>query len=414
MAIDTPARIAILGAGPIGLEAALYARFLGYDVDIYERGQVAENVLRWGHVRLFSPFCLNRSRLGVSALAAQDAGWQPPADNAILSGRELAKCYWIPLSRSDLLADHIHSNTKVLAVGREGMLKDERIGDAARGDRPFCVLARDASGREAVRTADVVIDATGTYGNPNCLGGSGIPAIGEGDADRFIEYGLPDILGADRAQYAGRSVLVVGAGYSAATSVVALSGLAEEEAGTKVTWVSRCPRPVDGSGPILRIANDRLAERDRLAQTANRLAQGSEITYWSNTTVRAITTDHGACQVTLRGQQTGEIQVDRVIANIGYRPDDEIYRELQVHICYASEAPMKLAASLMEDRSADCLDQTTGGPSELLNPEPNFYILGSKSYGRNSRFLISVGLQQIRDLFTIIGGRGDLDLYASL
>ncbi|HVW37886.1 MAG TPA: FAD-dependent oxidoreductase, partial [Pirellulales bacterium] len=48
MAVDTPARIAILGAGPIGLEAALYARYLGYDVDIYERGRAAENLLRWG------------------------------------------------------------------------------------------------------------------------------------------------------------------------------------------------------------------------------------------------------------------------------------------------------------------------------------------------------------------------------
>ncbi|MEC9117285.1 MAG: FAD-dependent oxidoreductase, partial [Planctomycetota bacterium] len=34
MAIDTPATIAILGAGPIGLEAALYARFLGYEVTV--------------------------------------------------------------------------------------------------------------------------------------------------------------------------------------------------------------------------------------------------------------------------------------------------------------------------------------------------------------------------------------------
>ena len=45
MAIDTPARIAVLGAGPIGLEAALYARFLGYDVDVYERGKVADRNL---------------------------------------------------------------------------------------------------------------------------------------------------------------------------------------------------------------------------------------------------------------------------------------------------------------------------------------------------------------------------------
>ena len=38
MAVDTPAKIAILGAGPIGLEAALYDRYLGYEVDVFERG----------------------------------------------------------------------------------------------------------------------------------------------------------------------------------------------------------------------------------------------------------------------------------------------------------------------------------------------------------------------------------------
>jgi hypothetical protein len=60
------------------------------------------------------------------------------------------------------------------------------------------------------------------------------------------------------------------------------------------------------------------------------------------------------------------------------------------------------------------LDPATTGPQALLNPEPDFYILGAKSYGRNSRFLIATGLKQIRDLFTIIGDREDLDLYTSM
>ena len=105
MAIDTPARIAVLGAGPIGLEAALYARFLGYDVDVYERGHTCENVLSWGHARLFSPLRLNRSRLGLAAIGAQRPSWTPPDDEAVLSGRELVEGYYLPLSQTDLLAD---------------------------------------------------------------------------------------------------------------------------------------------------------------------------------------------------------------------------------------------------------------------------------------------------------------------
>ena len=93
MAVDTPARIAVLGAGPIGLEAALYARFLGYDVNIYERGNVADNILRWGHVRMFSPFGMNRSTLGLAALRAQDESYQPPGDEEFLTGLEYLDRY---------------------------------------------------------------------------------------------------------------------------------------------------------------------------------------------------------------------------------------------------------------------------------------------------------------------------------
>ena len=46
-------RIAVLGAGPVGLEAALYARKLGYPVTVYERGRLAEHVQRWGAVSRF-------------------------------------------------------------------------------------------------------------------------------------------------------------------------------------------------------------------------------------------------------------------------------------------------------------------------------------------------------------------------
>ena len=49
----------------------------------------------------------------------------------------------------------------------------------------------------------------------------------------------------------------------------------------------------------------------------------------------------------------------------------------------------------------------------LLNPEPDFYVLGAKSYGRRGDFLLSHGHEQIVALFTVIGDREGLDLYAS-
>ena len=118
MAIDTPAKIAILGAGPIGLEAALYARFLGYDVVLYEAGEVAASVRRWGHVRMFTPFGINRSPLGLAAIQAQDENYRPPADDEFLTGHEWVDRYLMPLSQTDLLADHLRLGTTVVRIGK--------------------------------------------------------------------------------------------------------------------------------------------------------------------------------------------------------------------------------------------------------------------------------------------------------
>ncbi|HEV7223618.1 MAG TPA: hypothetical protein VGN42_13005, partial [Pirellulales bacterium] len=259
MAVDTPARIAVLGAGPIGLEAALYARYLGYDVDIYERGRAAEHLLRWGHVRLFTPWRMNVTPLGLAALSAQDESWRAPADDAILTGRELAEAYFIPLAHSDLLIDGLQLGAEVLAVGREGLLKQDQVEDEIRIDAPFRILLRDASGQERLAAADVVIDTTGTYGNHNWAGASGIPAAGERAAAEQIKYGLPDVHGADREEYAGRRVLLVGAGYSAATNAVALAELARSAPGTQTTWLTRPSAPPRSPhGPIAIIPDDRL------------------------------------------------------------------------------------------------------------------------------------------------------------
>ncbi|MEX2176960.1 MAG: hypothetical protein WD872_21540 [Pirellulaceae bacterium] len=427
MAIDTPAKIAILGAGPIGLEAALYARFLGYDVAIFERGEVADSVRRWGHVRMFSPFSMNRSPLGLAAIGAQNEAYRPPSDDALLTGYEWLDQYLLPLSQTDLLADHLRTRTEVVAVGKEELLKQDLPGHEDRGDWSFRILTRDREGREAIETADAVIDACGLFGQANWLGHGGMPAAGEQSLREQIEYRLPEIAGPDRSRYAGRHTLLIGAGASAATNLVALGQLAQASPGTRATWITRREGPAGTAGPIAVIAGDRLPQRAQLAGEANRLAgdPSSGIAYWPATVVERIGRENaaGSFHVELSGRHAGVYAFDEILANVGFRPDHRLYEELQIHECYATQGPMKLAAALAgqtaagqvsaSQTSADCLDQTGHGPATLLNPEPNFYILGTKSYGRKSNFLFSVGLQQIRDVFTIIGDRASLDLYAT-
>ena len=99
-----------------------------------------------------------------------------------------------------------------------------------------------------------------------------------------------------------------------------------------------------------------------------------------------------------------EVEVDRILALTGSVGDHMLYRQLQVHECYATSGPMKLAAALLGEAggSADCLTQTSHGAETLVNPEPGFFLLGSKSYGRNSTFLMRVGWQQVEEVFGLM------------
>jgi hypothetical protein len=365
---------------------------------------------------MFTPFGMNRSTLGLAAIKAQDEQFEPPADDALLTGHEWAEGYLIPLAQTDLLADHLRLQTTVLAVGKEELLRTDLPGHEDRGDWSFRVLSRDHLGVERVDLFDGILDCTGTFAQPNWLGHGGIPAIGESQLRSRIEYRLPDILGRDRLRYAGKHILLVGAGSSAATNVVALAELAQSEAGTKISWITRREGPAAAGGPVAVIENDRLQQRSSLARQANQLAAGGgPVTYWPRTVVERVTEKTSPAgsrifEVELSGEHAGIIQVDEIIANVGFRPDASLYEELQLAEDSVWQGPAKLDACLNQ-QEADCLDQHASGVQSLINPEPNSYILGGKSYGRRSNFLFQVGLAQIREVFTLIGDRPTLDLY---
>jgi thioredoxin reductase len=412
MAKNEAPRIAVLGAGPIGLEAALYARTLNLPVAVYERGRVGEHLHRWGHVRLFSPFGMNVTSLGRAAIQAARPDHAFPADGDCTTGKEHLAAYLEPLANHAPLRECLHLDSQVLHVGRRGLLKGDSLGDARRGQQPFRLLIRDGKNRERLEEADVVLDCTGTYSQHRWLGDGGIPAVGELAAEPHLAYNLEDVLGQRRSVYAGKNVLVVGAGYSAATTVCNLAALAEEAPDTWVIWLARGA----STQPIKRIANDPLRERDRLAVRANTLATRTDgnVEFHNQTMIEAIEfagPDKGFRVSARCAGKPRTWEVDRVVANVGSTPDTQLYRELQIHECYASLGPMALAAALLKQGNVDCLQVKPQGRDTLRNPEPNYYILGVKSHGRGSHFLLRAGFEQVRDVFTFITGKADLDLY---
>jgi len=408
---ETP-RIAILGAGPVGLEALLYAHTLGLPATVFERGRIGEYLRRWGHVRLFSPFGMNVTPLGRQAILADNPKHAFPDDSDCITGKEHRKAYLEPLANLEALRPSIRTGIEVLHVARRGCLKDDDPGDARRARQPFRLIVRDSENRQRVEDADIVLDCTGTYGRHRWLGDGGIPALGEVAAEQHLAYGLEDVLGDRRSHYAGRNVLVVGTGYSAATTVCNLATLAKEYPETWVFWLARGT----GTQLIKRVAGDPLRERDQLAMRANNLATRPEgnVQFANQATIETVEHLGHERGFRLSGRVAGKAATwtaDRVIANVGYTPDTDLYRELQIHECYASLGPMKLAAAIAGQRGGDCLKQTSQGADILRNPEPNFFILGAKSYGRNSHFLLRIGFEQVREVFTLITGKPHLDLY---
>ncbi len=400
--------MAILGGGPIGLEAAFDGARRGYDVAVYEAGRVGEHLRRFADVTLFTPFHMNASQAGRDRL--REGAAAPPPDDAIVTAGELVGRYLEPLARLPELKGRIHERARVEAVSREGLSKSEAIvatGDDRRASRPFLLRVESSEGVSRYARADVVIDATGVYGQPRATGPGGLRALGEEALGARIDRHIVSTRTAARDRYARRRVLLIGDGHSAATALVDFAALAAEGEAPRVTWIRRAR----GSAPFHLQEKDPLPERESLSRRANEIASTAPwLTTLSGAVVEAYATSAKEVQATVRDDRGASrgFAFDQILALVGYQPDSAIHRELQIHLCYASEGPMALssallaAASASPDAAGDCLKQTTHGPATLRTPEPGYFLVGAKSYGRNPQFLLSLGHRQILDVFSLI------------
>jgi Pyridine nucleotide-disulphide oxidoreductase len=386
--------VAVIGAGPIGLAAAAHLLERGLEPLILEVGtSPGAAIEQWRHIRLFSPWRFNTDAAAVRLLEA--AGWEAPRLTALPYGGELIDTYLTPLAALPQIASRLQTGARVTAVTRQGLDKTHIKG---RDTAPFVVRVEHADGETRDHTVAAVIDASGTWSTRNPLGTSGLPAIGEETAQDRISAPLPDVTGRDRAAFAGRRVLVVGAGHSAANTLINLADLTKEERDTRILWAVRgaTADKVYGGGDL-----DGLPARGQLGARVRRLVEAGKIqlhTGFGISTLKSI--DSG---VTVEAVDGRTLEADVIIPCTGFRPDLDILRELRLNLDPAVEAPMGLGP-LIDPEFHSCGTVPPHGAKLLAHPDKDFYIVGMKSYGRAPTFLLATGYEQVRSVAAALAG----------
>lgn len=396
IAVTPDLPVAIIGAGPIGLATAAHAVRRGLRPLVLEKGaSVGAALLEWGHVRVFSPWRYNIDHAARALL--QETGWREPDQDALPTGGEIVRAYLAPLAAHPAIAPGIRLGATVTAITRLG---HDKVANDGREAAPFVVQYADSDGVHRLQ-ARAVIDASGTWYRPNPIGIDGLPVPGEAEAAARIAYGIPDVTGRERADYAGKRVLVVGGGHSAINVALALMELQAAEPATEIFWALRhinLERLLGGG------LNDQLPERGALGMAAKQAMRDGRLNMLAPFAVDRIclAADGLVVEARLAGRAY-EIAVDRIVVATGFRPNLAFLSELRVALDPVVEAPPALAP-LIDPNFHSCGTVPPHGVEQLAHPEPGFFIVGAKSYGRAPTFLMATGYEQVRSVVAELAG----------
>ena len=384
--------VVIIGAGPQGLAAAAHLLERGLEPIVLESGSgPATAVAEWGHVRLFSQWPELTDAAAIRLL--DPTGWAAP-EAGYPTGAQWVESYLAPLAAA--LGDRVRYGARVIVVGRKG--RGLSI-DAGRAEQPFVVHVTHTDGSEERILAQAVIDASGTWGRPNPAGADGLPALGERHAveSGLLEYQMPSM--EELSELAGKHVVVVGNGHSAATSIGLLSRLAKREPGTRISWVLRrgVAGNVFGGG-----AADELPERGALGQRAKKAVDDRLVDLITGFRTESIDVRDGrSVLVAEDGRRLAP--ASKVFVSTGFRPDLSFLSEMRLELDMRLQAPIRVATEV-DPNLHSCGTIRATGAADLAHPEPNFYIVGAKSYGRAPTFLAMTGFEQVRSVAAAIAG----------
>ena len=424
--VESPATIAVIGAGPVGIEAALYARFLGFNVDMFDAGRPARNATQWHERLLDVPVRDCTTALGHAALASQDANYRTPDKDRRFTGQQFADEYLLPLAKSDLLVDSIHINSPVFEVSRLRVPLDDPCDLQERCNDEFRLLIQSRDRGSYTRRADLVFDCRGIASGTCGWGPAGSQAIGANEtADRIYRW-LPCDPRFELREVQGKQTILFGQSDRAIRFAQEWSELLENRTSPRVAESLRRLVPIqsssesdssDRSSPELSVKLIWLipnvsSEADTRAERISRELAGkhADPKNFSVMMIRGIERvacdEHGRwrLELLLADDSTTELAGDVFAPFPNARPTPSIGPELlpQEQV-FRSQAPT-IALN-------DVPIFYAGWPGwKLATQEPHYYRLGSLEHPGDPNGLPET-YQQIRDLFALLGARADLNLY---
>ncbi|MDF2066895.1 NAD(P)-binding domain-containing protein [Bacillus sp. Cr_A10] len=386
--------IAIIGAGPVGLAAAAHLANKGERFILLESGDsVGSNILNWGHVRLFSPWQYNIDKIAKKTLEKHD--WNAPDLNQLPFGSELVNEYLKPLANLPEIHPFLSLNTRVVSISKKGL---DKMKTANRENSSF-VIYIEQNGMSKRIEARAIIDATGTWSQPNPINADSIWTKEERELNQHIYYGIPDIKGKHKERYKNKRVAVVGGGHSAINTILELSQLNDE---VEITWIMRKKNVEDAYGGE---DKDALEARGELGSRIHQLVDASHVKVYTPFLIHQLTKTNDGIGITgeSEGSEVTISPVDEIIANTGSRPDFSFIREIRLSIDTATESVEELAP-LIDPNLHSCGTVRPHGEEVLRQPEKDFYIVGMKSYGRAPTFLMATGYEQVRSIVAHLSG----------
>ncbi len=389
--IDTPATISVIGGGPCGVEAALYGRFLGYSVELFDAHKVGDSLVAWGSRPMPGTWRELTSSLGLAAIEAHEHPLPDP--DQVPTFEQYVEQYLLLVARTDLLYTSITVHTPVLSASRLGCTWQDATSLERRAEQEFRLLLESTQRGQFTQVVDIVFDCSGGEASRGGLATGGGQPIGWRQLQDRILLGRRRVLTRERPSFSGKRVMLIGNDAAAAANAIELAQLAKTEK-TQLFWV--IPKRLTPRESLLQasVANSPLsAEEVALAESTYREADGLFVVPVEAWGVEALREESGQLIVTLQRteDETLDFSVDQVI-HCGDVVDEPNY-----------EHNLRLEPIVTDEASG-----------AFVTREPHFYRLGGRSVLPSGAHPFEVMRQQIRHTFGLIGGRAELNLYETV